>query len=35
MNPNHYLAVAIGYLYAHRPDWPSDAGIGKTVVSSP
>jgi phosphoglucomutase len=34
MNPNHYLAVAIGYLYAHRADWPSDAGIGKTVVSS-
>ena len=34
MNPNHFLAVAIGYLYANRPDWPLDAGIGKTAVSS-
>ena len=34
MNPNHYLAVAIGYLYANRPGWPADAGIGKTAVSS-
>ncbi|BBG02342.1 MULTISPECIES: phosphoglucomutase (alpha-D-glucose-1,6-bisphosphate-dependent) [Pseudonocardia] len=34
MNPNHYLAVAIGYLYAHRPGWPAVAGIGKTAVSS-
>lgn len=34
MNPNHYLAVAIEYLYAHRPEWPSDAAIGKTLVSS-
>src|ERR671917_135872 len=34
MNPNHYLAVAIGYLYANRPGWPDDAGIGKTAVSS-
>ena len=34
MNPNHYLAVAIDYLSRHRPDWPSGAGIGKTVVSS-
>jgi phosphoglucomutase len=34
MNPNHFLAVAIGYLYAHRPDWPADAGVGKTAVSS-
>ena len=34
MNPNHYLAVAIEYLYTHRPDWPSDAAIGKTLVSS-
>ena len=34
MNPNHYLAVAIGYLYANRPDWPQDTGIGKTAVSS-
>ncbi|MBP2368110.1 phosphoglucomutase (alpha-D-glucose-1,6-bisphosphate-dependent) [Pseudonocardia parietis] len=34
MNPNHYLAVAIGYLYAHRPGWSPTAGIGKTAVSS-
>ncbi|MGQ4488999.1 phosphoglucomutase (alpha-D-glucose-1,6-bisphosphate-dependent) [Streptomyces sp. 372A] len=34
MNPNHYLAVAINYLYAHRQDWPSRAGVGKTLVSS-
>ncbi|WP_405962443.1 phosphoglucomutase (alpha-D-glucose-1,6-bisphosphate-dependent) [Streptomyces sp. NBC_00723] len=34
MNPNHYLAAAIGYLYAHRGQWPADAGIGKTLVSS-
>jgi phosphoglucomutase len=34
MNPNHYLAVAIDYLYRHRPQWPSDAGVGKTLVSS-
>jgi len=34
MNPNHYLAVAIEYLYTHRPDWRSDAAIGKTLVSS-
>ena len=34
MNPNHYLAVAIEYLYAHRPDWCDDAAIGKTLVSS-
>ncbi|MGJ3509117.1 phosphoglucomutase (alpha-D-glucose-1,6-bisphosphate-dependent) [Enemella sp. A6] len=34
MNPNAYLAVAIGYLFAHRPGWPADAGIGKTLVSS-
>ncbi len=34
MNPNHYLAVAIEYLYANRPDWPGDAAIGKTLVSS-
>ncbi len=34
MNPNHYLAVAIRYLFAHRPDWPSSAKVGKTVVSS-
>ncbi|MBK3580714.1 alpha-D-glucose phosphate-specific phosphoglucomutase [Streptomyces sp. MBT65] len=34
MNPNHYLAVAISYLYAHRECWPADAGVGKTLVSS-
>jgi phosphoglucomutase len=34
MNPNHYLATAIAYLFAHRPDWRGDAAIGKTVVSS-
>ncbi|MCG7203244.1 phosphoglucomutase (alpha-D-glucose-1,6-bisphosphate-dependent) [Streptomyces arenae] len=34
MNPNHYLAVAISYLYRHRDQWAADAGIGKTLVSS-
>ncbi|MEV3985554.1 phosphoglucomutase (alpha-D-glucose-1,6-bisphosphate-dependent) [Nonomuraea sp. NPDC049758] len=34
MNPNHYLAVAISYLYAHREGWPAAAGVGKTMVSS-
>ncbi|MGW2711485.1 phosphoglucomutase (alpha-D-glucose-1,6-bisphosphate-dependent) [Streptomyces sp. NPDC004457] len=34
MNPNHYLAVAISYLYRHRDQWPAAAGIGKTLVSS-
>ncbi|MHA7218783.1 phosphoglucomutase (alpha-D-glucose-1,6-bisphosphate-dependent) [Arthrobacter sp. MDT1-48-3] len=34
MNPNHYLAVAIQYLYANRPNWRADAVIGKTLVSS-
>ncbi|MGO1398822.1 MAG: phosphoglucomutase (alpha-D-glucose-1,6-bisphosphate-dependent) [Brevibacterium yomogidense] len=34
MDPNHYLAVAIDYLLGHRPDWPLDARIGKTLVSS-
>ena len=34
MNPNHYLAVAIEYLFTHRPNWPTDAAIGKTLVSS-
>lgn len=34
MNPNHYLAVAIDYLFSHREDWPRDAAIGKTLVSS-
>jgi phosphoglucomutase len=34
MNPNHFLAVAVDYLFAHRPGWPSDTAIGKTLVSS-
>ncbi|MFD9327873.1 phosphoglucomutase (alpha-D-glucose-1,6-bisphosphate-dependent) [Streptomyces sp. NPDC060065] len=34
MNPNHYLTAAILYLYSHREQWPADAGIGKTLVSS-
>ncbi|GLX53047.1 phosphoglucomutase, alpha-D-glucose phosphate-specific [Streptomyces hygroscopicus subsp. hygroscopicus] len=34
MNPNHYLAVAIDYLYRHREQWSADAGVGKTLVSS-
>ncbi|GAB3134705.1 phosphoglucomutase (alpha-D-glucose-1,6-bisphosphate-dependent) [Marisediminicola antarctica] len=34
MNPNHFLAVAIQYLYTHRPQWSEDAAIGKTLVSS-
>jgi len=34
MNPNHYLAVAIGYLLTHRPQWKMDVAIGKTLVSS-
>jgi phosphoglucomutase len=34
MNPNHYLAVAIDYLFSHRSAWPRDAAIGKTLVSS-
>ncbi|MFG2449299.1 phosphoglucomutase (alpha-D-glucose-1,6-bisphosphate-dependent) [Streptomyces sp. NPDC048512] len=34
MNPNHYLATAIGYLYSHRDRWPAGTGIGKTLVSS-
>ncbi|HYH09155.1 MAG TPA: phosphoglucomutase (alpha-D-glucose-1,6-bisphosphate-dependent) [Thermoanaerobaculia bacterium] len=34
LNPNHYLAVAISYLFTHRPQWSADAAIGKTVVSS-
>jgi len=32
MNPNHYLAVAIGYLLTHRPHWPANVVIGKTLV---
>jgi phosphoglucomutase len=34
LNPNHYLAVAIRYLFRHRPDWPATAAVGKTLVSS-
>ena len=34
LNPNHYLAVAIRYLLGNRPQWPAQASIGKTVVSS-
>ncbi len=34
MNPNHYLAAAIDYLYRHRDDWPAQAAVGKTMVSS-
>jgi phosphoglucomutase len=34
MNPNHYLAVAIRYLLAHRPGWPAGAVVGKTLVST-
>jgi phosphoglucomutase len=34
LNPNHYLAVAIDYLYRHRGNWPSGAAVGKTLVSS-
>jgi phosphoglucomutase len=34
LDPNHYLAVAIKYLFAHRPEWPAGAAVGKTLVSS-
>ncbi|MGQ0631482.1 MAG: phosphoglucomutase (alpha-D-glucose-1,6-bisphosphate-dependent) [Sporichthyaceae bacterium] len=34
LNPNHFLAVAIDYLLGHRPQWPTDAAVGKTLVSS-
>lgn len=34
LNPNHYLAVAISYLFTHRPKWPATAAVGKTIVSS-
>lgn len=34
LNPNHFLAVAIDYLYAHRPSWPGSTAVGKTAVSS-
>jgi phosphoglucomutase len=34
MNPNHYLAAAISYLFANRPQWGADCAVGKTIVSS-
>jgi phosphoglucomutase len=34
LNPNHFLAVAIDYLYTHRPSWPASTAVGKTAVSS-
>jgi phosphoglucomutase len=34
LNPNHYLVVAVWYLFRNRPDWSGDAGVGKTLVSS-
>nr|CRL76747.1 phosphoglucomutase, alpha-D-glucose phosphate-specific [Mycolicibacterium malmesburyense] len=34
LNPNHYLAVAIDYLYSNRPSWPASTAVGKTAVSS-
>jgi phosphoglucomutase len=34
MNPNHYLAAAVDYLFNHRPGWPAGAGVGKTLVTS-
>jgi len=34
LNPNHYLAVAISFLFQHRPGWPAGAAVGKTLVSS-
>jgi phosphoglucomutase len=34
MNPNHYLAAAIAYLFDHRPQWRKDSAVGKTIVSS-
>jgi phosphoglucomutase len=34
LNPNHYLAVSIQYLFTHRPQWSEKVGIGKTLVSS-
>jgi len=34
LEPNHYLSVAVGYLFANRPEWPATAAVGKTVVSS-
>ena len=34
LNPNHYLAVAVDYLFSNRPNWPRNAAVGKTLVSS-
>ena len=34
LNPNHFLSVAVWYLFDHRPDWPAGAAVGKTLVST-
>ena len=34
MNPNHFLSVAVDYLFRHRPEWPATAGVGKTLVTT-
>jgi phosphoglucomutase len=34
LNPNHYLAAAVGYLFTYRSEWPAEAGVGKTVVTT-
>ncbi|MCS6776242.1 MAG: phosphoglucomutase (alpha-D-glucose-1,6-bisphosphate-dependent) [Chloroherpetonaceae bacterium] len=34
LNPNHYLSVAVWYLFTHRPEWPAHCAVGKTLVSS-
>ncbi|MBO0683135.1 MAG: alpha-D-glucose phosphate-specific phosphoglucomutase [Candidatus Dormibacteraeota bacterium] len=34
LNPNHYLSLAVSYLFANRPGWPAEAAVGKTVVTS-
>src|SRR4030095_766252 len=34
LNPNHYLSVAIAYLFTHRPQWSQAVAVGKTIVSS-
>jgi phosphoglucomutase len=34
LNPNHYLAASVSFLFSHRPEWPERAAVGKTVVSS-
>ena len=35
MNPNHFLAVAIEYLYTHRPEWSADAAVGVSLGGTP